>query len=130
MTIPITLGAAGLLGLIYAALTCRVFVARYRSRIMLGDGTGPGDEKLLIAVRTHANFAEYVPLILLLLGAAELQHASRPLLIALASALILGRLLHPIGMALPAPNLFRAGGATLTLAVLVIASLTAVALAL
>ncbi|HEY1856635.1 MAPEG family protein [Acidocella sp.] len=79
MSIPITLGAAGVLELIYGVLTCRVFVVRFRSRIMLGDGSGSGGEKLLIAVRTHANFAEYVPLILLLLGAAELQHASQPL---------------------------------------------------
>ena len=63
---PITLGAAGILGLIYAVLTTRVFAARFRSGIMLG--TGPTDEKLQIAVRAHANFAEYVPLILLLLG--------------------------------------------------------------
>jgi uncharacterized membrane protein YecN with MAPEG domain len=127
---PITLGAAGILGLVYAVLTFRVFAARFGSRIMLGDGgSTPGGEKLQIAVRAHANFAEYVPLILLLLGAAELQHASRHLLLALAATLIVARIIHPIGLALPAPNLLRGGGAMLTVTVLIIASLTAIAVA-
>jgi uncharacterized protein len=125
---PITLGAAGILGLIYAVLTFCVFAARFGSRV--GDGgNAPGGEKLQIAVRAQANFAEYVPLILLLLGAAELQHASRHLLLVLAAVLIIARIIHPIGLASPAPNLLRGGGAMLTVTVLIVASLTAIAVA-
>ena len=127
----ITLATAGVLGLIYLVLTARVTMARRTTQTMVGDGSGkPGAEALLTAVRAHANFAEYVPLILILMGGIELAGGSHTLLVILGVLLVVGRALHPVGMALPGANPYRAGGAVLTWAVLLVAGLWALLLAL
>jgi uncharacterized membrane protein YecN with MAPEG domain len=128
--IPITLGAAGLLGLVYLALTVAVVRGRITKKILLGDGTDTGAADLRAPIRAHANFAEYVPLALILLGGLEIAGVPRWLLLLLAALLVVGRLLHPFGMARPAPNLYRAGGAILTWTMIGIASIAAVAIAL
>jgi uncharacterized membrane protein YecN with MAPEG domain len=127
--IPITIFTAGLLGLIYLALTVAVARARISSKVMLGDGAdAPGAAGLKIAIRAHGNFAEYVPLALILLGGIEWAGAPRWLCLLLAAMLVIGRLAHPFGLTRPAPNPFRAGGAMLTWVMLGIASLTALVL--
>jgi uncharacterized membrane protein YecN with MAPEG domain len=55
---------AALFGLISTVLTARVIMNRVRSGIQAGDG---GDAALARAIRARANFAEQVPLALLLL---------------------------------------------------------------
>jgi uncharacterized membrane protein YecN with MAPEG domain len=129
----LTILTAAILGLIYMVLTARVAAARIKGRVMLGDGAPassgqPSD--LLKAIRAHGNFAEYVPLALILLAAVEAVHAPHILCLVLAAMLVLGRVLHPIGMALPAPNFFRAAGAMLTWVMIAVASLTALVLVL
>jgi uncharacterized protein len=129
-TIPITLATAGILGLIYLALTFLVVRYRFLVRVMVGDGAGkPGGDALLVAIRMHGNFSEYVPLSLILLGGIEAAGAARDLVLGLAIALVLGRLLHPFGLRMKAPNPPRAVGAMLTWGVVLVASLTALALA-
>ena len=106
---------AGLLALWFAVLSLRV-VQRRQGGITLGDG---GDAGMLRVIRGHANFAEYVPLILLLMALLELGHTSRYLLHALGVVLLVARLLH--GYALSFTQFFRFGrfvGAGLTLLVL------------
>ena len=49
-------------------------------------------------MRAHANFAEYVPLFLILLTLIELAHGSDDWLWAVAILFVLGRLAHPFGM--------------------------------
>ncbi|MDE8345317.1 MAG: MAPEG family protein [Acidocella sp.] len=123
---PITLGTAGLLGLIYMALTVNVVRYRLKLRVMLGDDAGaPEGSPLFMAIRMHGNFIEYVPLCLILIGGLEAAGASHDLVFGLAGSLVLARALHPFGLAMPAPNPLRAGGALLTWAVLVVASLSA-----
>jgi uncharacterized membrane protein YecN with MAPEG domain len=129
----LTILTAAVLSLIYLVLTARVVAARLKGKVMLGDGAPassgqPSD--LLKAIRAHGNFAEYVPLALILLAALEAVHAPHLLCRALAAMLVLGRVLHPIGMAMPAPNAFRAGGAMLTWVMIAVASLTALVLVL
>ena len=123
--IPITLGTAGVLGLIFLVLTFRVVRLRVTGRVMLGE-VCEGVPQMQATVRAHANFAEYVPLALLLIGGLEVSGASHLLLLGLALALIVARVMHPIGMARPAPNPFRAGGALLTWGVIAVASLAAI----
>jgi len=131
LTLPITLATAGMLGLIYLALTVAVVRGRWVNKVMLGDGTAkPGAEGLYVAVRAHGNFSEYVPLALILLGGIEWSGAPRWLCIVLALMLIIGRILHPFGLTRPAPNPFRAGGAMLTWTMIGIASSTALVLAI
>lgn len=109
---------AGLLALLFFVLSIRV-VLRRQGGISLGDG---GDKMMLRVIRGHGNFAEYVPLILLLMAMLEIGHTSRYLLHALGIALLVGRLLH--GYALSFSEHFRFGrfwGAGLTITVLFVA---------
>jgi uncharacterized membrane protein YecN with MAPEG domain len=55
---------AGLLALWLVVLSLRVIQARRAARVSLGDG---GNRALQRAIRGQANFAEYVPIALLLL---------------------------------------------------------------
>jgi uncharacterized membrane protein YecN with MAPEG domain len=128
--IPVTLTAAGVLGLMYMGLSFNVVRYRVRTRTMLGDGAGkPGGEALNVAIRVHGNFMEYVPLALILLGGIEAAGAPRMMIVLLAAALVVSRLMHPFGMTKPAPNFFRAGGAMLTYMVIIVASVTALTIA-
>ena len=107
---------AGSLTLWYLVLSYRVVVRR--QTISLGDG---GDSGMLRLIRGHANFAEYVPLALLMLAILELNATSPIVLHGLGLALLAGRLLH--GYALSFTQTFRFGrfwGTALTYAVLLI----------
>ena len=106
---------AGLLALLFLVLSWRVIQFRQRG-ISLGDG---GDPRMLRLIRGHANFAEYVPLILLMMGFLEVGHTSIYILHALGIVLLVSRLLH--GYSLSFTERFRFGrscGAGLTFAVL------------
>ena len=106
---PATLITAGLLGLIFLALTFRVVARRMSGKIMIGDG---GDAQMLERIRAHANFTEHVPLTLILMGGIESTagHHS-PFLWGAGGLLVMARIAHAIGMSRPAPNPFRAAGA-------------------
>jgi uncharacterized membrane protein YecN with MAPEG domain len=106
---PATLITAGLLGLVFLALTVRVVARRVSGKIMIGDG---GDAQMLERIRAHANFTEHVPLTLILMGGIEYTtgHHS-PFLWGAGGLLVLARIAHAIGMSRPAPNPFRAFGA-------------------
>jgi len=135
---PVTLGAAGILGLFYVYLSLRVVLARRDSKISLGhDGAGsvsagkePEAPALFVAARVHGNFSEYVPLALILMGGIESAGAGHHFLQFLALLLIVGRILHPLGLSRAAPNPFRAGGAVLTWLTIILASLDALRIAL
>lgn len=94
---------AGLLALWFVALSVRV-VQRRGHGVSLGDG---GDTLLLRRIRGHANFAEYVPLILLMMGFLEFSHYSGWLLHAFGIVLVVARLLH--GYALSFSEQFKFG---------------------
>jgi uncharacterized membrane protein YecN with MAPEG domain len=111
---------AGLLALWFFVLSARV-MQRRQDGIWLGDG---GDPRMLRVIRGHANFAEYVPLILLLMAMLELGHTSIYVLHALGLALLVARLLH--GDALAFTDFFKFGrfvGAGLTMVVLLVAAI-------
>ncbi len=119
----VTLACAGLLGLIFVVLSARVVMARRTGRPLPhpADLATAEPVKLQVAIRSHANFAEYVPLCLILIGGLELQVGSTVLVKALAAVLVLARAAHPIGMVMPGANPFRAGGFVGTLLVLMAA---------
>jgi uncharacterized membrane protein YecN with MAPEG domain len=133
--IPIALGTAGFLAILYVVLSVRVVLARWNSKVSIGEGTteavafGKENEEispLRAAIRSHANFAEYVPIALILLAGIEAAGASHALCLILAIMLIAARIAHPIGMARKAPNPFRGGGLALTLLMIGIAGLVAI----
>ena len=81
-------------------------------------GTG-GDEAMTRRVRVHGNFAEYVPLALLMLALLELAGTAAAVVWTCGLVLLLARLAHAIGLGGSAGySAGRFGGTLLTLAVL------------
>ena len=109
---PIVSLYAALLALLFAALGIRTVLLRRRLAIAVGDG---GNPLLLRAMRVHANFAEYVPLTLLLIFFLE-QAGAAPLRVHLLCAMLLaGRVLHAIGVSrVREPYALRVVAMTLT----------------
>ncbi len=115
----ITAGYLAILALFYAVLTLRVIRLRQGNRAAFGDGDST---KLRSAIRAHSNFIEYVPIITLMVGFLEISGASALRIHLLMGALLVSRLLHPLGM-YAAPNTLpfrvgRVGGMTLTVILL------------
>jgi uncharacterized membrane protein YecN with MAPEG domain len=102
----------------------RVIRLRRDNRVGFGDGE---NSTLRAAIRAHAHFAEYVPVICLMLSGLEMLGTPAFALHALLGMLVIGRLLHPFGLnAAPGTARFLLGrvlGMTLTLFVLVAAAL-------
>ena len=110
---------AGLLALLFLALSFRVVFHRRDRKINLGDG---GDSEMQRRIRGHGNFAEYVPLILLLMLLLEIGGTTPIwLLHAFGITLVSARLLH--GYALSVSKHFFLGrfvGTVLTFALLLV----------
>ena len=114
---PITMHYAGALALIFFVLSVRVIQGRMgKGKPSLGDG---GDNSMLRRIRGHANFAEYVPLILIMMGLLESQGSSPLVLHGLGGSLLLARVAHgyTFGFLQDSP-VGRTLGASLTLLVL------------
>jgi uncharacterized protein len=113
---------AALLALLFVALSIRTLRMRRRLRIAVGDA---GNQAMLRAMRAHSNFAEYVPISLLLFYLVE-QSGARPLFVhALCAALLVGRISHAFGVSQVNERFgFRIFGMALTLTPLIVASLT------
>jgi uncharacterized protein len=82
---------AGILALIFIALSLRVVNSRHRENVSLGDGD---NHMLNRQIRVHGNFAEYTPMALMLMLMAELQDLPVFLVHVLGVALVAGRLFH------------------------------------
>lgn len=111
---------AALLVALFLVLTFRVMALRFPRRIMVGTG---GDPALERAARVHANFAEYVPLFLAVLLAAELCGTAAWVLHGCGAAMLAGRAAHAAGMSRE-PDIvpLRALGMVLTLSALITAA--------
>lgn len=95
MLVPVTALYAAPLGLVGLALAVRAGSLRGKLGIPAGDG---GNAQLLQNARAHGNFAEYVPLILVLMALYELNGAPANWLHGLGAALLAARIVHPFGM--------------------------------
>jgi len=120
MTAPlllnVTLTTASLLGLIYVGLMLRVVRMRFQNSVSLGDGGNPEIQK---RIRAHGNFAEYVPLLLILMGLLELAGANKTSLATAGAALVLFRIAHAVGIHQPAPNAARFVGTVGTVSLII-----------
>jgi len=113
---PLTPVYAALLAALFVALSVRTIRLRQRLRIPVGDG---GNRQLRRAIRAHANFAEYVPLALLLMYFLEMHTQARPSIHAYGIALIAGRLIHAFGVSQERERMgFRVAGIALTFGVI------------
>ncbi len=111
---------ASLLVLLFIFLSVRVVRVRRSLQVSIGDA---GDKRLLRAMRVQANFAEYVPIALLLLLALELQVFYPWALHLLGAILLVGRLLHAYGVSQAREQLgFRISGMACTFAVMLLAA--------
>lgn len=108
---------AGLLALLYFVLSYRIITMRGPGGPSLGDG---GNPVLLRRIRAHGNFAEYVPMILVLIALLELSNAAPWLLHTLGITLLIARLLHGYALSFTASFTFgRVWGTALTFLLLV-----------
>ena len=113
---PVTAFYAALLVPLLIVLSARVIAMRRQSQITVGHGDNPD---LLRRMRVQANFAEYAPMGLILLGLAESTGADVRLIHIAGAALVLGRLLHAYGFSQARETLtWRIGGMVFTLSAL------------
>lgn len=89
---------AGLLGIIFLGLSFLVIRQRLINKVGVGHGK---NESVMRAVRVHGNFAEYVPMALVMMAIAEstLWFENTPYILhGLGILLVLGRLSHAYGL--------------------------------
>lgn len=91
----ITAVVAAALAVVLIVLSARVILHRRSKLIGIGHG---GDKELARKVRAHANFIEYVPLALIMLGFAELGGAHRLLVAGIGAWLVVARIAHATGL--------------------------------
>ena len=109
---------AAVLGLIFIALSHYVIAGRRRYHVGLGDG---GHADLAARIRIHGNFAENVPLALILMMLVEMQGAPLLSLHAMGLIVIVARLMHIWALAQDSLRA-RVVGVTLTHTVIFTAS--------
>ena len=126
MSVPITALYAGVCALVLLALAARVIRLRWALKVGIGDG---GERTLNRAIRVHGNAAEYVPIALVLLLVAELDHASPVLLHGCGGVLVAARLLHAVGLSRTAgasgPRMAGTTGTAIVIAVLAVRNIAA-----
>jgi len=111
---------ASVLAILFVALSVRTLRMRHRLKIAVGDA---GNQALLRAIRVHSNFAEYVPLSLLLISFVEMSGASALLVHFLGLCLLVGRAVHAYGVSRLNENYaFRVAGMAMTFTTLMGAS--------
>ena len=120
MPMPTTTALYGALKAVFTiALAARVTAYRVREKVSLGTGKS---DPLLVAVRTHGNAAEHVPLAIVMMLVVELCGAASTWLHVAGGAIFVARIAHAIGMPRPAPNPFRFLGTAITWTTIVLLS--------
>lgn len=120
MTLIFTPLFAALLTLLFVTLSIRVIKLRLFYRVAIGDGRKP---ELARAIAAHNNFAQYVPLALVMLGMIEINHAPNWLICGLGIWLVIARAVHAYGISQTSENFkFRKFGAVSTFLILFISS--------
>ena len=92
---------AAVLTAIFIKLSFAVIGLRRKNKVGLGSG---GHEDLERAIRAQGNFAEYVPFGIILVSCLELNGAPWWLVAVPGITLIIGRLIHAVGINVPPPD--------------------------
>jgi uncharacterized protein len=112
---------ASLLAILFFILSFRTIRLRRALKIGVGDAGSP---QMLRAMRVHSNFAEYVPICLILIYMVESTGVNLILTHSLGAALLIGRLTHAYGFSKVHENFkFRVTGMALTFSVMLICSI-------
>jgi uncharacterized membrane protein YecN with MAPEG domain len=119
MILPISLTIAGAAALLNIWLTSRVVRVRAPLKISVGDG---GNEAVLRRMRAHSNYAENMPIFVILLALVELAGGNKWLLWGAGILFILARISHAFGMDKPSLRIWRMiGMSTSTVLVILLA---------
>ncbi|MCF2909389.1 MAPEG family protein [Pseudoalteromonas sp. DL2-H2.2] len=86
---------AAIFTLFYIKLSFDIIGLRHKHQVALGDGGHPALER---AIRAHANFMEYTPLLLILLFALEFQGGEAIWLYLTGGTYLVGRILHSFAL--------------------------------
>jgi len=117
---PITGFYGALAALWLVVLAANVIRNRWHHKVGLGDGDNP---HMLRAMRIHANAAEYIPIVLIVMMLFELEHGAPLQLHISGIALIAGRVAHTWGLSRSSgASIGRASGIVLTLVAILIPS--------
>jgi uncharacterized protein len=109
----------GLCALLLLALAINVGLRRGAQNAL--EPGAAGDPALVRAVRAHGNFAEYAPIVLLIVLVLALLQTPPLLLHLLGASFLIGRILHALGMMQPShPNALRFIGNLITALALLI----------
>ncbi|AQR74632.1 MAPEG family protein [Sphingomonas sp. LM7] len=93
--LPVALVTAGACALLNFWLGLRISRLRLSEKILVGDG---GNLRLVARMRAQLNFAEYAPLVLILIALIELARGTQAWLWGVALVFVVGRILHAFGM--------------------------------
>lgn len=109
---------AAVLALMAIALSMHVTILRAKTKISIYDG---GNMELATRIRRHGNFAETIPMALLLLLIAELLGTKEIIIHICGNLLILGRIMHAFGLRsdVAATPLRIAGGMATTITTII-----------
>lgn len=110
--LPITLTFAAVAALLNIWLGVRVGQLRIREKVLTGDG---GNQRIICRMRAHANYTEYTPFVLILIGALEYAGRWPFALWAVGAVYFLGRIAHAFGMDQPYPAKGRQIGTATTM---------------
>ncbi|MGC1442450.1 MAG: MAPEG family protein [Burkholderiaceae bacterium] len=111
---------AALLGFLFFYLSIRTI--GLRRRLKIGIGAKENDE-MIRGMRVHSNFAEYVPITLLLIYFVEIQGGHQLLIHALGAHLLVGRSVHAYGVSqINEKFVFRVSGMVMTFTALLISA--------
>jgi uncharacterized membrane protein YecN with MAPEG domain len=97
----VTSVVSAVLAILFVRLSFAVIALRRQNKVALGSD---GNIDLERAIRAQGNFAEYVPIGIILIACLELNGAPWWLVALPGLTLILGRLAHAKGMNQPPPN--------------------------
>jgi uncharacterized membrane protein YecN with MAPEG domain len=115
---------AGILGLVSIGIAVAVGRVRTSTGISIGDG---GNLEMIAAMRRHANFIEFVPLSLILIGLLEANGVASAAIHGLGGGLVVARLAHAFGYRADGTlGTFRAIGAIGSTLILAVASAWAI----
>lgn len=95
MLLQTTLCLAAAAAIINIWLSQRIGQLRHRHKISIGTG---GNETIERRMRAQLNFAENVPLVLILIGIIEMTGKAGLWLAPVGAVFMLGRVLHALGM--------------------------------
>lgn len=119
---------AAFLTFIFLFLSVRTLQQRRIAQVTLGNGE---DKELIRRVRVHANFAEYVPIALIMAAFVEMQGAHWILSHVVCFSLVIGRLSHAYGVSQSNENFkYRVFGMAMTFTSMGISSIIVAILAI